>query len=276
MSRTLGGLCLLLCAISVRGEEPPLPPAPIPVQPADALPPPQPVAREARVGPPSDEEPREAEELLGLIAFAPFTYPHLLLNDDLRRKGYFPSAPYADNHFGYMHFEEGAEEAGFRRRAGRFSLEFGHNFDDIGRLGFDLRTETASRFGFRIRIDDFYDQSKCGCLDDFNLGTFDVTYRFAQSERLQMYAGVGLRNIDTSASSHYGYNFTYGADVYPVRPVILSLQMDGGAVDGVGIFRARGTAGVIWRRYELFTGYDYLHIGGFDLHSLLAGVRVWY
>ena len=53
-------------------------------------------------------------------------------------------------------------------------------------------------------------------------------------------------------------------------------SQDAGAVECVGIFHTRATAGVIWRRYELFTGYDYLNIGGVDLQGMLAGLRLWF
>ena len=43
-----------------------------------------------------------------------------------------------------------------------------------------------------------------------------------------------------------------------------------------GLFRARATVGVLYRGLELFTGYDYLNIGGVDLQGPLAGLRLWF
>ena len=93
---------------------------------------------------------------------------------------------------------------------------------------------------------------------------------------MQMSAGLGLNVLDDRFRTHYGFNFTYGADIFPVKPLVVSLSMDAGNVGHAGLFRARGTVGVLYRGLELFTGYDYLNIGGVDLQGPLAGLRLWF
>jgi hypothetical protein len=279
MSRLIGGLLVLACALPTSAQDV-LPPAPIPVQqhPDVPVPPPMPQVFQPAAPEPEPVINRDPEEVLALIALFPATLPHWLLKDDYERRGYFPSYPYAADQPGYLRFDPGDEDGPghLRTRAGRFSLDYGTNFDHLERYGFDLTTETSSRFGFRLHSDTFSEHYSCGCYNDFEVADVDLTYRFAQCSWLQMYAGVGLRMIDTSVKDHYGYNFTYGADLFPVKPVVLSLQLDAGEVEDVGIFHVRSTVGVLWRRFELFTGYDYLNIGGFDLQGMLAGLRLWF
>ena len=52
--------------------------------------------------------------------------------------------------------------------------------------------------------------------------------------------------------------------------------MDAGNAGHAGLFRVRGTAGVLYRGLEVFAGYDYLNIGGVDLQGPLVGLRLWY
>jgi hypothetical protein len=292
MSRFVSGFLGLLCALPLSAQDVPLPPSPVPVQQHNDVPlPPPPPAQQPAPMPlmpplpqqlqpavPVAEEQRAPEEVLGLCALFPVTLPHWLLKDDYLRKGYFPAYPYAADQPGYMRFEPTADDGPgcLRTRAGRFSLDYGNDFHGLERFGIDLTTETSSRFGFRLHSDNFYEHFSCGCWDNFGVDDVDLTYRFAQSNCLQMYVGVGMRVVDTSVKEHFGYNFTYGADLFPVKPIVLSLQMDAGAVECVGIFHTRATVGVLWRRFELFTGYDYLNIGGVDLQGMLGGLRLWY
>ena len=42
------------------------------------------------------------------------------------------------------------------------------------------------------------------------------------------------------------------------------------------VTRVRASVGVQFRHAELFAGYDWLRIGGADLHGPMAGVRLWF
>ena len=91
-----------------------------------------------------------------------------------------------------------------------------------------------------------------------------------------MYAGLGANVLDNPVKTRWGFNFTYGADLFLVKPLVLSLELDAGTLGKVGAFHARGTAGVLWRGWEVFTGYDYRRIGPVDLQGPVAGVRLWF
>lgn len=196
----------------------------------------------------------------------------------LARVGFFPRHPYEYDRAGYLRFErlEEGQPGRLRRWSGRFEIDNGNDFDGLNRTGARLFLDSSSRFGLQARYDFFSERLSCGCLDQLHLGSTELTYRLCQGEHAQMYLGAGLRVLDDRASTHYGVNFTGGIDVFPARPFVLSLAVDGGTVGDAELFRTRGTVGVLYRGFEAFTGYDYLNIGGVELQGLLFGVRLWF
>jgi hypothetical protein len=189
----------------------------------------------------------------------------------------FPRFPYENDCPGYL-YPEGAQpsEEYLKHFGGTVALDYGHDLDNLGRYGLGATVDTTSRLGFRMRLDGFEEKLPCGCTDHISTGNFDLTFRWWQEERVQLHAGIGYRHLDAGADTEGGINFMLGGDVFPVRPVVVSVTIDAGSVGDAGLFRARGTVGVIYRRFEAFTGYDYLDIGGVDLQGVLAGLRVWY
>jgi hypothetical protein len=217
-------------------------------------------------------------ELVGYALIVPFVLPHVALKDDLYRPGYFPHFPYAEDRPGYLRFlgAEGEKPGPLSTLSARLSVETGSNFDGLDRVGTRLRIDSTSRFGLELRYDYFEERLPCGCHDQFDFGSLDLTYRFAQSANMQMYAGLGLNALDTGSRTRYGFDFIYGADIFPVKPIVASLSVEAGTPGDAGLFRARGTIGANWRNFESFVGYDYLNIGGVDLQGPLVGLRFWY
>jgi hypothetical protein len=244
------------------------------------------VNRPSEDSPPSKDKSRSDTEeddsaegdLVGLAVLAPFALPHLALNDDFSRDSYFPYFPYQNDHPGYLRFDyaDADEHIRLRHWAGRVSLENGNDFDGLNRMSGAVSLETNLRLGVQARFDYMHERLSCGCTDDMFLGATDVTYRFAQSSNMQMYAGLGFRWMDDHGWTRYGFNSTYGADIFPVKPLVLSLSIEAGTLGHAGVFRARGTVGVLYQRFELFGGYDYLSIGGIDLQGPLVGLRLWF
>jgi hypothetical protein len=91
-----------------------------------------------------------------------------------------------------------------------------------------------------------------------------------------MHAGLGARGLFDSYRTRAGVNFQYGADLFPVDPVVVSTLLELGNLNEAFVMRLRANVGVQLRHVELFGGYDWLRIGGADLHGPMAGVRVWF
>ena len=82
--------------------------------------------------------------------------------------------------------------------------------------------------------------------------------------------------VDSGGEDAIGFNFTYGADFYPVKPIVLSSSIDLGRLGGASLIHGRATIGVIWNRVEVYAGYDVYSVGGADLHSWITGLRLYF
>jgi len=226
----------------------------------------------------SSEDEDGSGELLGWLFLAPFLLPHAALHDDFDQVRLFPWYPYAGGQNGSFPLDpqDEAGRKGLRGWSVQVSVEDGNDFSGLNRVGGRLFLDTSTRWGVQARVDSFTERLSCGCLDDLLLGSSELTFRFAQGESVRMHAGLGANFMDDHGRSRFGFNFTYGADVFPVRPVVLSLLLDGGTLGSAGLFHVRGTVGALWKNWEIFTGYDYRTIGSTDLQGPLVGLRLWF
>lgn len=223
--------------------------------------------------------------LLGAALGAPFVLPHKLLGDDLSRSALFPGHPYArpDGRFLDTALREGPEmpqtildPQSLRPWSARLQLENGNDFSGLNRTGAALSLDSASRFGLSTRWDHYRERLTCGCWDYTTLGDAHLTYRFAQSPAAQFYAGLGARWRFDHSDTSGGVSALYGADLFPVDPLVLSASIDLGNLDRSFVFRARASAGWQVGRFELLGGYDFLRLGSANLQGPFLGLRLWW
>ena len=213
---------------------------------------------------------------------APFAVPALAVGDDYQTSSLFPRFPYAYGLPGGLWLDRGRKEGedseppGARGWYVRAQVEDGYDFRGVNRFGASAFLNTASRFGVATDWDFFTQRLPCGCYDELTVGDMNLTFRFAQTEWLQMYAGLGGRVMLDGSDTRGGFNFTYGGDVFPCKPVVISSSLDLGTLGSASVVRARSTVGLIHRHWELFGGYDFLRIGNVDLQGPLAGLRLWF
>ena len=121
----------------------------------------------------------------------------------------------------------------------------------------------------------------------------------AGGERSDHRLGVGLLTFhdDRRGDTDVGFGLLWAADWFPVRPLVLSMTHELGAVSAdhgthdhcyhdydthaeAWSYRFRGTVGVVVGRGEVYAGFDYHHIGddrrAADLYGPIAGVRLWF
>lgn len=235
----------------------------------------------------------------GLVAVwaitSPVWVPHVAFDDGFALPGRYLPYPYAeDGRFGLMfinrpppklspqnellgihpHVVVPPVEA--RTWSVRLSLEESNDFDRLNRIQGSVLLMTTSRWGFSGNFGYFTERLSCGCTDEFFLGDANVVFRFAQNENVQFWGGAGIRFLNDTHGTDAGFNLTYGADWAPARPFLFSAQADVDMLGHAWVEHARFTAGAIWQRYELYTGYDWLRIGHVDLHGPILGVRIWF
>jgi hypothetical protein len=209
----------------------------------------------------------------GIGASAPFWGPPALIGDSHLVDGYFPRYPYKQRG-GYMWIGDPVPDVyvvGVRARS-----DFGTNFGRFDWVGGNLLIESTARLGVETDFRVLQENGPGATFDSLTLGDANLFYRFAQSNQFQGRAGLGFNYLVDRTDSNFGFNFTYAADWYPVKPVIVSAEMDLGWLGIESLFHFRVTEGVNWKYGEAFVGYDYYDVGNFQVGGMVAGVRLWF
>lgn len=205
-----------------------------------------------------------------LAVTSPFTVPVALLEDDYSTTARFPDWPYVDDlpgslvkateYDGSTHDWTGTLQA--------FSIQ---ETDNIDRYGGRLVLESASRFGIDTESNYWVEPGSTGT-NHLWTGDANLVFRFAESERVQFRAGVGVNWLADHGAAEAGFNFTYGFDWFPRKPWTVSTVFDIGRVGGGSLFHNRTTAGVMLGPVEAFAGYDFFQIGSINFQGPVAGL----
>jgi hypothetical protein len=217
--------------------------------------------------------------LCGLALASPFWGPHCLMMDSFSQPGYFAHFPYQYD-VGYMLIDppealglEGPCQPNWL--ATRVRGEVGTGFDDLDWIGGRVQFDTSSRWGVESDVR-YVREDLDARRDSLWLGDANVLFRFAQSEFVQFRTGLGMNFLSDTIGSDFGFNFTYGFDCQPVRPLTFSAELDLGTLGHASVVHVRTTAGVVWGISEAYVGYDLYDIGSTQIQGLVAGVQIWY
>lgn len=217
-----------------------------------------------------------------LLVTAPFTVPPFFLNDNYSSKGVFLSYPYAEKWDGVMQMEPGLEKEGktpdtwSRLMSLRVAAENGNDFTGLNRVGLVFLADTMTRLGIGGSVN-FYEEKRDNLPpDQLTIGDVNVLFRFAQSQHWQWRTGLGFRWMHDHTQTDYGFNFVYGFEWFPHEPLTLGMQFEAGTLGNTGVIRCTSRMGFNWKHAEIYAGYDYLQIGGTELHGPMIGLRLWY
>src|SRR5437870_3811692 len=226
-------------------------------------------------------------ELWAVFLAAPWLVPHACLHDNFKNDSFFWPHPYADCRRGPMwidpYFEYRpsprliqAEADRLKAWMVRVTLDDSSDFEGLNRAHGQLLFDTGCRLGLQTEWFYLREVRPCGCVDSLWLGDVDLVFRFAECEWMQMRSGLGVRMLLDHGDNHFGFNFTYAADVFPVDPLVATFQFDAGTLGSATLLHGRATLGVTRSGWELFAGYDWLRIGSVDLSGPLVGLRLWF
>jgi hypothetical protein len=218
-------------------------------------------------------------DLLAFAIVAPFWGPAAMMGDDYSERGYFLHFPHQHDR-GYMVMGAAGigELPGGQQPyvwAARGRTEYGTDFDRLNWIGGHLLFETSPRLGLESDFRHVNEDLAAG-RDALWFGDGNALFRFAQSEWLVMRSGVGFNFLSDARRTDFGFNFTYGGDFFPIRPLVISGELDLGTLGHTSVYHFRGTIGANWRTTEAYIGYDYYDIGRTQIAGLVAGVRLWY
>jgi hypothetical protein len=160
--------------------------------------------------------------------------------------------------------------------AGQIRLEYGDQFARVTELSGRLILEHSCRWGIDVSAESLRERLSDDTFDYLAIGDANIVFRFAQHPKALMRIGLGVNWLHDSIRTDKGFNFTYGGDFFPVKPLIISSTIDWGTLGDAELFRFQFTAGLIVNRFETYVGYEYLDIDRTHANSLLAGMRVWF
>lgn len=204
------------------------------------------------------------------VVGAPFWLPVTLVADDYDISSAFPDYPYVDDLPGSLVKTTSYDGStkGWQGTLQGFGMTETENID---RYGGRLVLESAARLGIDTETNYWREPGASGS-DQLWTGDANLVFRFAESEKLQFRAGLGVNWLADHAGAEAGFNFTYGLDWFPRRPWTMSTVFDLGKLGGGTLFHNRTTAGVMLGPVEAFAGYDYFQIGSANFHGPVAGL----
>ena len=202
----------------------------------------------------------------------PYWGPYRALGDSYSVDRWYVPYPYRCEQPGYMTIDP----VYGKPVSARTWQEYGADFsNDVDRLQGGVLVEGQHRFGLDARWAYLTEETPTGD-DELFQGVMNLTFQFAHNEFAQFRSGIGVRMLSDDIDDEFGFNFTYGFDLYPGRPWIISTIFDLGTLGEATVTHARVTVGLNWKRAEIYTGYDYLKIGDIEIDGPVAGVRIWF
>jgi len=166
--------------------------------------------------------------------------------------------------------------AGTQRYAIRLAAEYAYDVDRVHRPSLRLQLELPWRLGLASAWTHLLEPLPGGGLDRLTIGDANLTFRFAQSARAQFWVGLGARLMLDALGVDPGFSFTYGVDLFPRRPLVISAAVDLGNLGLAFVCHGRATVGAALGAVELYAGYDVLLVDPVLFHGPVAGLRVWF
>jgi hypothetical protein len=201
----------------------------------------------------------------------PFAVPSFLLHDDHDHFAEFPDYPYADDLPGSLLIDS-SFKGKTQTWTGNIQAVAIPSSHELERFGGRLLLENSDRIGLDTETNYWLSTGSQAGPRDAWTGDFNLTYRFAESEQIQLRAGIGVNWLADQIRPEFGVNFTYGIDWFPHRPWTISSIIDVGSLGSAMLFHNRSTIGVMLGPTELLVGYDYFQLGNARFQGPVAGI----
>jgi hypothetical protein len=165
-----------------------------------------------------------------------------------------------------------AQNGGVFGSLGRLRFDYADDTGDEVRIRGQLMTHLTRQFGLDAEAQ-WFDASHNSDFDEsFWTGDANLVYRLGDTKSMLLRFGLGTNYVLREGDADFGYNLTYGADVFVKRPWLLSGEMDWGAIDGDKLLHWRVTAGAVVGSFEIYAGYDKVDLDRFTSDGPIAGV----
>ena len=227
---------------------------------------------------------------LGVVAAAgataPVWVPHAAYDAGFDVRGWFPPSPYPRADRRYLvagaapaipcQGDDYLESDHVKPWALRLSADLGDDFDGLRRAGGQLFLDTSIyRLGF-LADGNYYRERTPAGTDDALVSTYNLTWRFTQSDRLLMHLGAGVRLWTAHGQTDGGPNFLYRADLFPEEPLHLTGVFEVGTIRSALVLHGQVQVGYTFGHGEVFAGFDVLRVKKVPLYSPTVGIRLWF
>lgn len=196
--------------------------------------------------------------------------------DDIIPTVYFPHFPYAEEADG---FAMGSDTLVARpvTRSQQLTFRYGSDFETIDWLGVDGVWEfSQSRWGFDGEWLAYREELTTGGDDRLHFGDANVLWRRYQTEQIMFRWGAGLAWMADSDRVDLGINGTCRADLFPLEPIVVSVEYDIASLSGETSQHLQAGIGANWQHVEIFGGVDYRSIASVDIVGPVIGIRGWW
>lgn len=139
-----------------------------------------------------------------------------------------------------------------------------------------FRLDSLSGWGGDIHWAHLREQSPGVATDSLNLIDINLTGVWLESEVFLVRSGFGINIMSDRVGTQADYNLTTSADLFPIKPVVISFEVDHGELGSIHQTHLAGTLGVSLRHVEAFAGYEYRKIGPTEIKGPMYGLRIWY
>ncbi|MEX2185401.1 MAG: hypothetical protein WD875_01350 [Pirellulales bacterium] len=146
----------------------------------------------------------------------------------------------------------------------------------LDRFAGSALVEWRTGLGFDASSHVYREDLATGGRDQLGVGDVNLLWRMVETERTVWRLGVGMNWLADSIDDTGGVNLTLRTDFFPVKPLILSGEIDYGTLGHASTFHGRASAGFNIDQTEFFVGYDYRSIGSVELEGPMLDVQFWY
>lgn len=209
---------------------------------------------------------------IGYTLIFPFYFPYSNFDDGFATPLYFQPYPYYLTHKGYLLKTKTDYAKSWVLDA---SSEYKLYEDQVNGFGFNLNYRSRNRFAMQSEINFFENNLMNNTSESLIIGNTNVLFRFTQNQYLLMHTGLGL-NMSFADENHFGANFTYSMDIYPIKPLFLSARIDLGLLGHDTFVRFKSSIGIIFKRAELYGGIEIYNIEGDSFHGVFIGVKYYF
>ncbi len=165
--------------------------------------------------------------------------------------------------------------------AAQLRVEGGFVFPDVIRSAIEGRIMLPARFEIDVGFVGLGEPQRGTSPVLVGMGTAHIGFRFAQNENWQFRSLIGVRTFSDENGTTAGFDFRYGVDIFPIRPLVVSAEITLGDLGSSFTLGARASIGLMIDAVEIYAAYENFALMPTDGSATVnlggpnAGIRIW-